>query len=290
MVIRAMAGFCGVVALTSIVGGAEDVDSRSSGGGSCAKSAYNCLDAPNPLPAVSTVWIEEMTWMDLRDAIASGSRTVVIPTGGIEPNGPWLALGKHDYAVRATCEAIVRKLGNALCAPVIAFVPAGGTDRGVGAIRIGEQTFETLVSDIAANLRTQGFDRIVLIGDHGGNQEGLKAVAQRLSQNWGAAAAIVYIPEYYSSWEGADALLLKEGVAKRGVDDGIHDDPASTFHMMLLDPHSVRYDERVAAGKATINGVSIADRAKDLQWGREIVDYRAKVTVQAINKALAGSK
>src|SRR5258708_739148 len=106
-----------MAALTSTVCGEEDADPRSSGGGSCAKSAYNCVDAPNPLPKVSTVWIEEMTWMDLRDAIASGSRTVVMPSGGIEPNGPWLALGKHDYAVHAACEAIVRKLKNALCAP-----------------------------------------------------------------------------------------------------------------------------------------------------------------------------
>jgi creatinine amidohydrolase/Fe(II)-dependent formamide hydrolase-like protein len=226
--------------------------------------------------------------MDLRDAIASGKRTVVIPTGGIEPNGPWLALGKHDYAVHATCEAIVRKLKDALCAPVIAFVPASGSDRGIGAIRIGQQTFEALVTDIAANLKTQGFERIILIGDHGGNQEGLKAVAERLSATWGGKPALVYIPEYYSSWEGADALLLQHGVSKKGVEDGIHDDPASTFHMMLIDPHTVRYEERVAIGKATINGVSIADRAKDLQWGREIVDYRATVTVEAIDKALAG--
>jgi creatinine amidohydrolase len=287
---RVLAGICAMVALTSTVCGEEDADPRSSGGGSCAKSAYNCVDAPNPLPKVSTVWIEEMTWMDLRDAIASGSRTVVMPSGGIEPNGPWLALGKHDYAVRATCEAIVRKLKNALCAPIIAFVPAGGIDRGVGAIRIGEQTFEALVTDIATDMKTQGFERIVLIGDHGGNQEGLKAVAERLSRTWGGKPAIVYIPEYYSSWEGADALLLKEGVSKKGVEDGIHDDPASTFHMMLIDPHSVRYDERVASGKATINGVSIADRAKDLQWGREIVEYRASVTVEAIDKAFAGFK
>src|SRR6185436_13093889 len=71
-------------------------DPRDKGGGRCEANPYNCADAPNPLPAVTTVWLEEMTWMDVRDAMKAGKRTVIVPTGGVEPNGPWLALGKHN--------------------------------------------------------------------------------------------------------------------------------------------------------------------------------------------------
>ena len=35
-------------------------DPRDMGGGRCAANPYNCADAKNPLPAVSTVWLEEM--------------------------------------------------------------------------------------------------------------------------------------------------------------------------------------------------------------------------------------
>src|SRR3954470_18200999 len=100
-------------------------DPRDMGGGRCAANPYNCADSPNPLPAVDTVWLEEMTWMDVRDAIKAGKRTVIVPTGGVEPNGPWLALGKHNYVLQSNCDAIARKLGNALCAPVVKFVPEG---------------------------------------------------------------------------------------------------------------------------------------------------------------------
>jgi hypothetical protein len=100
-------------------------DPRDMGGGRCAANPYNCADAPNPLPAVSTVWLEEMTWMDVRDAMKAGKRTVIVPTGGVEPNGPWLALGKHNYVLQSNCAAIARALGNALCAPVVKFVPEG---------------------------------------------------------------------------------------------------------------------------------------------------------------------
>jgi len=103
-------------------------DPRDMGGGRCEANVYNCADTPNPLPAATTVWVEEMTWMDVRDALANGTTTVLIPSGGMEPNGPWLVTGKHNYVLHANCEAIARQLGNALCAPIIPFVPEGSID------------------------------------------------------------------------------------------------------------------------------------------------------------------
>jgi len=100
-------------------------DPRSMGGGDCAGNVYNCMDTPNPLPAPNTVWIEEMTWMDVRDALESGKTTALITTGGVEPNGPFLATGKHNFVLRTNCDAIARELGDALCAPVIKLVPEG---------------------------------------------------------------------------------------------------------------------------------------------------------------------
>ncbi len=131
-------------------------DPRSRGGGECANNPYNCLDTPNPLPKVDTVWLEEMTWMDVRDAMKAGKTTVIVSTGGIEPNGPWLALGKHNYVLRANCDAIARKLGNALCAPVVPFVPEGGIEpktghmTSPGTISVSQATYEALVRWAAA--------------------------------------------------------------------------------------------------------------------------------------------
>ena len=65
-----------------------------------------------PIESLDTVFIEEMTWMEVRDAMKAGKKTVIIATGGVEQNGPYLATGKHNYILRATTEAIARKLGN----------------------------------------------------------------------------------------------------------------------------------------------------------------------------------
>ena len=280
--------------LTATIAAAAEPTPPSTRGAPCARNVYNCPDTPNPLPTTKTVWLEEMTWMDVRDALAAGKKTIVIPTGGVEPNGPWVALGKHDYILRVTCEAIVRKLGNALCAPVIPFVPEGdleaktGHMSSVGTISVRQETYEALVEDIARSMKAHGFENIILISDNGGsNQGGMKTVAEKLNKAWGKSIAY-YIPEYYQSWEAADALLLKKGVTKAGVRDGIHDDPSVTVLIMLTAPEMIRWSERVKAGKATIDGVSITDKKQVLEWGRELADVRAGITVDAINKAIAG--
>ena len=268
-------------------------DPRSAGGGNCAANPYNCIDTPNPLSPPDTVWIEEMTWMDVRDAFKAGKKTVIIPTGGIEPNGPWLALGKHNFVLRTNCDAIARKLGNALCAPIVPFVPEGSLDpksghmTTIGTISLEEATFEALLTDIARSYKMHGFENIILIGDSGGNQDGMKAVADKLQAEWHGKPAVAHIPEYYA-YNTVARLLVDLGVTKEGgKTDALHDDPGIALNMFMTDPHSIRWEQRVKAGKATIDGVSLADRQKNLELGRKIVDMRATNTVAAIKKALA---
>ena len=266
-------------------------DPRSRGGGNCAQNAYNCVDAPNPLPAPNTVWLEEMTWMDVRDALKAGKTSVIIATGGFEPNGPWLALGKHNYVLQANCEAIARKMGNALCAPVVKFVPEGNIDppsghmTSPGTITMRENTFRAMLTDMVASLKTHGFKQIFLIGDSGGNQAGQRYVADSLTAIWKGDPIVAHIQEYYD-YAGVAKYMESQGMVDTEAEN-LHDDPVITLNMFITDPKSVRYDERVKIGKASINGVSIADRAKSTELAKKIVAFRAEKTVEAINKAIA---
>jgi creatinine amidohydrolase/Fe(II)-dependent formamide hydrolase-like protein len=240
--------------------------------------------------------MEDMTWMDVRDAFNKGRKTVIISTGGMEPNGPWLALGKHNFVLKANCDAIARKLGDALCAPIVPFVPEGGVEpksghmTTIGTISLSEDTFESLLTDIVSSYKAHGFENIILIGDSGGNVTGMKTVAEKLNAQWKAKPAVVHIPEYYA-YNTVAKLLTDLGVTKEGMkEDNLHDDPGITLNMFITDPQSVRWEQRVKAGKATINGVSIADKAKNLETAKKIVDMRATNTVAAIRKALAEAK
>jgi creatinine amidohydrolase len=266
-------------------------DPRDIGGGRCADNPYNCADTPNPLPASNTVWLEEMTWMDVRDAMKAGKTTVVIATGGIEPNGPWLALGKHNYVLHANCEAIARKLGNALCAPIIKLVPEGDIDppnshmRTPGTLSMREDTFRAVLEDTARSLKTHGFKQIFFIGDSGGNQEGQRAVAEKLNAEWNANPLVAHIQQYYD-YPGVARYMEGQGI-KDGQSDNMHDDPIISLNMFIDDPNSIRFDQRVKAGKASINGVDLSNKGKNTELAKKIVVFRVEQTVDAINKSIA---
>jgi creatinine amidohydrolase/Fe(II)-dependent formamide hydrolase-like protein len=242
-------------------------------------------DGVRPIEAVDSVFIEDLTWMEVRDAIRAGKTTVIVATGGVEQNGPYLVTGKHNVVLRAATEAIARRLGNALVAPIVAFVPEGNIDpptvhmKYPGTISLTETTYRALLTDICSSLKVHGFKEIVLIGDSGGNQAGMKLVADALNAKWAARCRVRFIPEFYD-YGGLAKWVAAQGV--RQVDEGLHDDFVMTAQMAAVDPVSVRARQRIAAGKFTINGVDLAPLEKTVEWGRRIIAYRAETTVRAL--------
>jgi creatinine amidohydrolase len=244
-----------------------------------------------PIAGQDTVFIEEMTWMEVRDVLKDRKTTVLIPTGGVEENGPYVITGKHNYIMHATAEAIARKLGNALVAPVVPFVPEGAIDpptghmKYPGTISLKEGTYERLLTDICSCFRTHGFREIVLIGDSGGNQKGMKRVATELNQSWaGGSTRVHFIPEYYDH-EEVDEWLAKQGIKE--IDEGFHDSFAVSATLAAVDPTLIRAKQRQAAKKFSINGVELSPLEKTVEWGKKIIEYRAEATVKAIRKATA---
>jgi creatinine amidohydrolase/Fe(II)-dependent formamide hydrolase-like protein len=248
-------------------------------------------NTPRPMAAVDSVFIEDLTWMEVRDAMKAGKDTVIVATGGVEQNGPYLVTGKHNVVLRGTTEAIARKLGNTLVAPIVPFVPEGDIDPPTlhmlypGSISLTEATFQALLTDICASLKTHGFKRIILIGDSGGNQDGMKAVAAALSQKWkGGPTKIAFIPEYYNNTAPITKWLESQGIKQ--TPEGLHDDFAMEATMLAVDPNSVRMKQRIASGNFRTNGVELAPAEKTIALGKKIIDLRAEDTVKAIRQAL----
>ena len=258
-----------------------------------ARALQEQLSAPRPIEAFNSVWIEELTWMEVRDLLAEGTTTVIIPTGGMEQNGPYLATGKHNYVLQGACEGIARKLGNALCAPIVKLVPEGDinppTDmmRYPGTITLRQETYEAVLTDVGNSLKAHGFENIVFIGDSGGNQTGMEAVAARLNAEWTDARAH-YIPEFYRYRDVFTYMETELGIVETER-DGFHDDYVITTIMMVTDPDMVRYEQRVKAGLATINGLSIDPKEDAIEIGRKLLQFRADETAKAINAAISGS-
>ena len=92
-----------------------------------------------------------------------------------------------------------------------------------------------------------------------------------------------HVAEFYNN--GDDQVFLKKlGITEES--EGFHDFYWSTALQMTVSPESVRYDERVAAGKASINGVSIAPKEKTIAVGRKLMRNRVNRTVTAIHATI----
>jgi creatinine amidohydrolase len=259
-----------------------------------AKEAHDRAAAlPRPIPARDSVWIEELTYLEVRDAMKAGKTTALIMAGSTEQNGPYMAGGKHQYAMRIIGDGIARKLGNALIAPLVPMEAGNPENKYLewGSLYFTAETFQAVVRDMANSLKSQGFKDIVLLGDSGGNTAGMRAVAAELTAKWAGAARIHHVPAYYN-WTSQggvrDFVINTLGIPEK-QSEGVHDEYGLSAVMMAADPSLIRFDDRVKAGKATINGISLEPKAKTIENGKKIIEFRVNVAVDAIKKALAAT-
>jgi creatinine amidohydrolase/Fe(II)-dependent formamide hydrolase-like protein len=193
-----------------------------------------------------SVFLEDLTWTEVQASVAAGQTTIIIPVGGVEQSGPYMALGKHDVRVRVLSETIARNLGNALVAPVVSYVPEGNLDpptehmRFPGTISIPAAAFRETLKSAARSFQLHGFRDVVLIGDHGGYQADLKQVADELNRAWANTPARAhYIAAYYSATQVAYVAALRaRGYAAAEI--GSHAGLADTSLSLAVDPRLVR--------------------------------------------------
>jgi len=221
------------------------------------------VGVPMPAWAQPSVFLEDLTWVEVRDAVRAGVTTVMIPTGGTEQGGPHLILGKHNYVMKFTAGEIARRLGKTLVAPVMAYVPEGNLDPptshmwGAGTITLPPEHFAKVVEFAARSLKQHGFLDIILIGDSGGNQPPMKEVAERLNAEWAATPVRVYHLERYNANPEFVTWLKAQGYTQEQI--GSHAAIRDSSELMAAHLPGVRMDRRSAAplsdgGRAGGNG------------------------------------
>lgn len=196
------------------------------------------------LAVSESVFLEELTWPEVTARMTRGSHTIIIPTGGTEQNGPHLALGKHNWIVKYTAGDIATRLGNALVAPVISYVPEGsispaqGHMQFPGTISISEEHYAGVLEDTARSFKQHGFKLICFLGDSGGNQEAQLAVAERLNAQWrGSNTTVMHVNAYY---ENADALSWLHAKQIGGSHPDGHAGFMDTSELLAARPEGVR--------------------------------------------------
>lgn len=202
-----------------------------------------------------TVDIAQLTWTEIRDAVHSGKTTLIIPIGGTEQSGPYMAVGKHDVRAAILSDKIAEKLGNALVAPVVAYVPEGSYapptshERFPGTITIPSDVFEKMLESAANSFKVHGFRNIVFLGDHGGYVREVRQVVVALNKSWAGSGAHALAPAAYydASSEGFAQILRARGFSDGEI--GTHAGLADTALLMAVAPQMVRSEAMRTAPK-----------------------------------------
>jgi len=257
----------------------------------CALLLALALQAQAQAPA--SVYLEDITWTELRDQIQAGSTTIIVPIGGTEQNGPAMVLGKHNARVHVLAGRIAAGVGHTLVAPVIAYVPEGAVNpptahmKFPGTITIPDAAFETTLEYAARSFRQHGFKDIVFIGDHGGYQKNMARVAARLNKEWAAAPVRVHaLSAYYDVVDHDYAQALK----KRGMTDaqiGTHAGTADTSLALAIDPKLVRTERLHGAPLTAKEGVYGDPRPSSAEAGQLGVDLIVGHSIEAIKRLVA---
>jgi creatinine amidohydrolase/Fe(II)-dependent formamide hydrolase-like protein len=247
------------------------------------------LAAGVPASAQDSVFLEDLTWVEVRDAIKAGTTTVMIPTGGTEQGGPHLVLGKHNYVMKFTAQEIAKRLGKTLVAPVMAYVPEGNIEPptshmwGPGTITLPPEYFGKVVEYAARSLKAHGFLNIILIGDSGGNQAPMKAVADMLNAEWASTPARVYHLDLYNSNPDFLAWLQTQGYSREEI--GNHAAIRDSSELMAAHLAGVRMDKRSAGplpdgsrsgvvGNPTKASMEIGKKGLEMKIDQAIRQYR----------------
>ena len=274
-----------------------------------AQGAAASRAAPRPIEAGTSLWTEELTWMEVRDLVSAGHRTVIIGTGGVEQNGPYVVGGKHNYVLQAVLPYIARAIPGSLLAPIVKFVPEGRIEPTTsghmnywGTISLEQSTFRALLTDICRSYKAHGFLDIILIGDSGGNQNGMRAVADTLNARWRAAgdsARVHYLAEYYAVDRWSYDFLKTLGItqidstpgrqrdARADTRNGMHDDVYYEAQIAVVDPNLIRAEQRARAGRLTLHGVNLAPIESTIAVGMKLAEYRAGIVAKAFQASKA---
>ena len=273
--------------------------------------AFIALAGPLLAAPRHSLLIEDMTWTEVRDAIAAGKTTAIYYAASTEQNGPGVALGKHVFIAHYLSQRIAVQLGDALVYPTMPFAPTGdwgltgpasmdpakktGHMRYPGSVNLSEQTFGAVAHDVTLSAISAGFKNVVLMCDHGGKaQSQLDQVAKAMNAEWGPQGIhVYYIPDLYFK----EKDVMKEQLKKLGIPEDRHAGTDDTSELKYIDKmvngNSTKWvhsDKLVKGREGDGSGVDGDQTKATLALGKLFTDAKVSFAVNQIRESIAAGK
>ena len=167
---------------------------------------------PLTAPLPNTIAMADMTWPEVRSAIEHGYTTVIVPSGGIEQNGPQMVLGNTITSSASPPSASLpssripwwRRSSHSYRRRLL---PPTGNMQFPGTIGVTKRRLCRPAEGIARSLKSAGFKTICFIADHGQSQAPQNDVAARDAQWAKDRVTVVSVANYYADDPQTQYLL-----------------------------------------------------------------------------------
>jgi creatinine amidohydrolase len=240
-----------------------------------------------------SVYIEDMTWQEVRAAIAAGKTSAIVYTGSTEQNGPHLALGKHNFIAHYVAGRIAEQLGDALVYPTLPFAPTGarigrtGHMRFAGSVSVDPEIFLGIARQVAESALVAGFRNVFIMGDHGGGQSELRLAAEELDKEWSQKGARVhYVPDLYFK----EKEQMRQHLSELQIPYDAHAGTDDTSEVMYIDSEHrwIRRDKLAPSDskQEPITGVEGDPTKATLELGKLFLGYKVSNAVSQIRAQL----
>jgi creatinine amidohydrolase/Fe(II)-dependent formamide hydrolase-like protein len=129
--------------------------------------------------ALRSFKLEDLTWPEIKDAMANGILSVLLPVGSTEQHGPHLPLATDSLHTTVMLEAVAPRIP-ALVAPLLAVGRADHHMAFPGTMSLRQETLTAFVRDCCASLAHHGFRNVLIYSGHGGNAKPLAAAISEI--------------------------------------------------------------------------------------------------------------
>ena len=250
--------------------------------------------------ALPLVEFENMTWVEVKEALAAGKTTALFYTGGTEQRGPQNTNGGHNFMARATVREIAIKLGNAIAMPVLPYTPNNASATLPGTLGITNDILGALLERLGEEAIRTGFRNVVLMGDHGGGQPAVyRDVATRLDTKYaGQGVRVIYADSVYApAQDDFEKSLRDQGYPPSGhgaifdTSEMIYVCGADCVRMDVLpqavgDPVLAPGQRRDPNAPRVNNGITGDARRASRELGKRLLDMRVEYAVRQIRREL----
>ena len=244
---------------------------------------------------------EQMTWPEVKQALADGKTMALVFNGGTEQRGPQGVNGAHTLIARELGHEIAVRLGNAIVAPVFPFSVNNASPDLPGTIGITGLLFAEMNEQIAEQMIANGFKNIVLMGDHGGGQKELEEVATKLDAKYsGRGIRVVYCGDVYK--KAGDEF--SKWSAEHGYPAGEHASLKDTSELLYLsgdkgwvrkdliatavgDPVRKPGEKRDSNAPRANNGIIGDARQSSPDIGKVVTDSKVNAALDEIHRQLS---